>query len=98
HRRGPLFPYTTLFRSARGAAAAEDRRQLEHEAELALRAALVLAQVADQVGEGEEIDRADQMHAPEAHLAPDRVAREEEDGRIEQDRKSTRLNSSHLGI
>src|SRR3989442_10790088 len=63
--RSTLFPYTTLFRSARGVE--QDVAELEAVAEL---------------GEGEGIAVG---HLPAAHVALG-------------DRKSTRLNSSHVRI
>src|SRR5205814_3164154 len=53
--------------------------QLEHEPELPLRVPLVLPEVADQVGDGQEIDRADEMDVANAD-----VARDEEGEWIEQ--------------
>src|SRR4029077_13858999 len=50
------------------ASAPECRGQLEHEPELPLRAPLVLAEIADQLGEGEEIVRPEEVAAPEADV------------------------------
>src|SRR5262245_62633537 len=84
--RSTLFPYTTLFRSCVGCVVDLDDR-------LVIRDAGV-------VGEG-DADRDDEVglvHQP----ARDRCTAPAEDSGAERvrvgDRKSTRLNSSHLGI
>src|SRR5262245_63853456 len=89
--RSTLFPYTTLFRSALG----QRPGRLAHD-------------VGDELGLGglvEEVDRAARQHAlvEQRHLVraaanPEQVHVEREDLVQPLDRKSTRLNSSHLGI
>src|SRR5262245_64120255 len=86
--RSPLFPYTTLFRSARDRAAGgvrvdERRLQLQVGAETVRRGAdqVLLRQA-----------RRQEVGAREAGAVGLRV------DRCQRDRKSTRLNSSHLGI
>src|SRR5262245_65322782 len=88
-----LFPYTTLFRSPRGSAVAEvgaddlmDRREdlQEHERH---------------AHEGQRLDEARALLNRGDELPHgDRENRRENAANDEQDRKSTRLNSSHLGI
>src|SRR5262249_59211848 len=66
------------------------REEVEHEAQLALRAALVLAEVADQVPGREEVKRAKEMRAvkgevfavrhPARHIDHERIAEREDDG------------------
>ena len=71
---------------ASGAAAAPHRRhQVEHEAQLALRASLVLPEVADQVSRRQQIERAEEMGAMEGEVLVVGDATRHEDGeRIEQ--------------
>src|SRR5205814_9110797 len=91
HLRPPLFPYTTLFRSSPGDLAPVFEAMVERAAHLceADEAALrtfdgeVLHLVA---AHGSEPQVMEQLHK----LGPTRL--------IGLDRKSTRLNSSHLGI
>ena len=65
--------------AARGLLAPERRRQLEHEAEFPFRAPLVLAEVADQVADDEEVDRAEQVDAAEhGAVEVDRPSRDDE--------------------
>src|SRR5262245_64532423 len=75
----PLFPYTTLFRSERGARAVE--HALPERADLG-------RVLADE--QRRELLAHDRHQRRAAAAAPDRG--------LGLDRKSTRLNSSHLGI
>src|SRR2546426_6182406 len=83
--RSPLFPYTTLFRSER--IGFGENRPVENES----------GQVAGGAGNAPE-----ELLTPPGRRPPCRVHREEtagnRQGRLEEDRKSTRLNSSHLVI
>src|SRR5207245_10956128 len=87
-------PYTTLFRSERGAACLLERRHLrvrevvaelvDDEEVLALRAAPLLAEAGSAGGDGQ------------ARGSPPRQLAQPVDGEVgDADRKSTRLNSSH---
>src|SRR3712207_7414749 len=82
--RSTLFPYTTLFRSARGRGAEAQGAAAQAEPRLGA----VLAQ-----------GRRDEAHRREAqpHRPPAR-APAQEGPRPREDRKSTRLNSSHANI
>src|SRR3712207_7929884 len=83
--RSTLFPYTTLFRSGRHA------RQLDQSRRWLPGVTVVLGAV-EHAGFGSGVDHGS---------AVDPVAggnRNREDARIGQDRKSTRLNSSHANI
>src|SRR3712207_7920845 len=83
--RSTLFPYTTLFRSGSGAddAGADQPIRAAHNA--------VVVRVAT-------LDLVHGVHAGH-HAAPDRVvAVEARRWREHEDRKSTRLNSSHANI
>src|SRR3712207_8583755 len=87
--RSTLFPYTTLFRSVlvgeRPVLRAEAQVQRERHAPLAdLRAAVDV----------EDLDRLEEL----AGAAPHRVEHHGGADRVRQDRKSTRLNSSHANI
>src|SRR5205814_6152303 len=85
--RSTLFPYTTLFRSRRRAAAVPDE-----DVEPAERFDGALDDGAQVAGVGHVAahrERADAVRLALEHFAPAREHR---------DRKSTRLNSSHLGI
>src|SRR5439155_12763421 len=55
-------PHQAAEGPARWPLATEGGRELEHEAELALRPPLVLAQVADQVSDDQQVDRPEEMH------------------------------------
>src|SRR5207249_5954775 len=79
----PLFPYTTLFRSR---AAHDLFRGLEHEQE----ASAEVPDVIDQRARGAEHHRDVGVVAAGVHVAVGL--------RLELDRKSTRLNSSHVSI
>src|SRR5438045_4910815 len=83
---GPTpFPYTTLFRSGDHielVAAGAEHGPLHRVAEQPVRGGLHVRDVLD-------------LGTDTAHHAHDRL---QEDRRLHQDRKSTRLNSSHLGI
>src|SRR5438045_7474792 len=82
--RSTLFPYTTLFRSS------EEMHVREHRPELAR---LGLVRVDRRAGEVAERGRLDVGRAGR------NVERGVEGGEpVWEDRKSTRLNSSHLGI
>src|SRR3712207_8901475 len=84
--RSTLFPYTTLFRSARGRlAAARGLLGAGHRAD---------AEIAAEGGDRGDQDGRDPLDRGEAHgrgLPPEEVEQSE-------DRKSTRLNSSHANI
>ena len=70
-----------------GRSGTERRREIEHDAELLLRAALVLAEVRDQVAERDEIDRPEEvgaLDAEEVGLEP--AARDEDEHRVERRR------------
>src|SRR5437763_9868481 len=82
-RRPPsptLFPYTTLFRSARSTLAA-------------VSAEAVHAEPAQQAGA-----ERDPLQAPHERRATPERQRQRERGSLPEDRKSTRLNSSHRCI
>src|SRR2546430_12634520 len=81
--RSTLFPYTTLFRSDRGAQGAGHPRQVEHREIESLQHARG-RQWEQEVG-----------HRPEI-TEPDRL--QQTMGSRPEDRKSTRLNSSHSQI
>src|SRR3712207_8620332 len=84
--RSTLFPYTTLFRSQRDKVLAETRAQLEaRERELAETQTAVQA-------EDTELRRRLETRVKDAEEQADALRREL------QDRKSTRLNSSHANI
>src|SRR3989454_8782253 len=89
--RSTLFHYTTLFRS--------DEEQL-HLSAAALLAAVEPRRDHARVVHHQEIARAQQLGkiADGAMLQMARAAREHEQPRSVADRKSTRLNSSHLVI
>src|SRR2546427_7364506 len=91
--RSSLFPYTTLFRSLRAAiAAALDVVLAAHRID----AAALDAQIA---GHQREIAKAlHVVHAANDRQSGHRGRRHQSDARPEQDRKSTRLNSSHSQI
>src|SRR5258705_6655779 len=74
--RSTLFPYTTLFRSARDVV----HEMRDHEADDRLE---------DDGGDGEQAGLEDDV--PEGGAL-------EQEVEVAEDRKSTRLNSSHLGI
>src|SRR5262245_62692333 len=78
--RSTLFPYTTLFRSGRGATRRQDARQ---------------DRVQHALGGGAEEIGHRRRRVPQAVTARPRLLAGPESPR---DRKSTRLNSSHLGI
>src|SRR3712207_8010797 len=80
--RSTLFPYTTLFRSQRGALDVPDE----------LRVVLELVQVEEPVAVAQalELDRGDPAEGLAQDPAPVSL--------LQQDRKSTRLNSSHANI
>src|SRR5262245_65009171 len=85
--RSPLSPYTTLFRSAGEPRPERRRRQLGSAAERRAQSA---------VSAGPQ-ERRSALHALDSN--PRLVARRGDRGAEEPvDRKSTRLNSSHLGI
>src|SRR5256885_13282436 len=81
--RSTLFPYTTLFRSHREDVAEDQHRQAEARQ-------VAVAQVVQSREEGAPHEREEQDHRQ-------RRVREALEGERE-DRKSTRLNSSHLVI
>src|SRR5256885_11629488 len=85
--RSPLFPYTPLFRSDRAHAADEHRRYRAEQRRQ--QPGLELTELVRGAGE-------QRVHG--AHAAPHRVRRAELHERVAEDRKSTRLNSSHLVI
>src|SRR5437870_10440270 len=83
HPPSTLFPYTTLFRSVAAAPVARERHVVD------------VGGVEDQLDPHEDADR---VAARDDAEEPER----EEDGRehheVGEDRKSTRLNSSHVAI
>src|SRR3712207_8299783 len=83
--RSTLFPYTTLFRSRRLAAAHAGVERVD-----AGRAAVV--------GHVDEDRVVAQAAVPEERLQPAEVVVDVGDHAEEEDRKSTRLNSSHANI
>src|SRR5690625_5418851 len=92
--RAPTFPYTTLFRSGRGG----------HERQVQRIPHVVAAQLGgDGAGvavlpDGDEhIDRADHRHRP-GRQPVETVGEVDRVGPGTEDRKSTRLNSSHVAI
>src|SRR5690606_42018502 len=87
----PLFPYTTLFRSCRapGGAGRDCALADGH-------ATVDAAEVQEE--EGVISDLADQLVAPSAHRILDDLIRRRENRLRGIDRKSTRLNSSHVKI
>src|SRR5205814_6860151 len=94
----PLFPYTTLFRSLmRGPVAVlgEERDELAAEAGGG-RVADHCAEDAASLAAG--ADARHERRLPAGELRMRGRQRIEERVEVEQDRKSTRLNSSHLGI
>src|SRR3712207_7833130 len=84
--RSTLFPYTTLFRSAHGALPHEGRRQL----------AGVVVEGVDAGGAGQPARRL----RPRVRLCPGQEVAVDGGAAAAQaqDRKSTRLNSSHANI
>src|SRR3712207_8572502 len=82
--RSTLFPYTTLFRSARGECGRELRRKRRGHAPLLC---LLCAH---------RVERGLHRLSPVAAQPSYEVAQEGQ--ALEQDRKSTRLNSSHANI
>src|SRR5205814_8243110 len=93
----PLFPYTTLFRSSRGTTRKSAGRDTRKSGARATRKTVLLLGYRNQLGYVHAAGGKPgiQLGQPAGHLAgqlalvPDAVP---------QDRKSTRLNSSHLGI
>src|SRR5258707_9681081 len=83
--RSTLFPYTTLFRSL-------PRCRLEG------RAAAKLTEVLDLVGLQRLLDPEDGQLAKHGHAIEGLGHRAEGAVGVEEDRKSTRLNSSHANI
>src|SRR3712207_9226035 len=92
--RSTLFPYTTLFRSAqhREAAVARDRVEPRLEVDRLVRAAQVAVGGDEGVLEGVLGLVARSEHVPAEGEDPPVVPV------VDQDRKSTRLNSSHANI
>src|SRR5439155_24307383 len=87
HSRSTLFPYTTLFRSARGPPRAAARR---HPTDVSVRStARVGFRFSEQRPARLGVPAAGTLGPPDHHAAigPDRAGA---------DRKSTRLNSSHV--
>src|SRR5690242_21434735 len=82
--RSTLFPYTTLFRSLE-----------ERDADRALGRAVAGAQPGDRHHERVDRDGCDEDVRPPAELVR---GDERLDRLLRQDRKSTRLNSSHMSI
>src|SRR3712207_7913658 len=80
--RSTLFPYTTLFRSARSAGAAAEQ------------SADRLAERLGQLALPEELDLV--LRRMDVHV--DRAGRDLDEDDGDRDRKSTRLNSSHANI
>src|SRR5262245_63761708 len=81
--RSTLFPYTTLFRSG------------------IVAIVLRVVEVVEHVHEPERQHGDDRAHDPRQHgggLVHDERQVDREERTLAQDRKSTRLNSSHLGI
>src|SRR5205814_10301158 len=92
--RPPLFPYTTLFRSDRVQNFFQDRAQRARAEVLLQRGVGDLVQRFAGEVELNLVQRAEPLV-----LGDHRLARLREDAHeIVRDRKSTRLNSSHLGI
>src|SRR5256885_16831106 len=92
--RSPLFPYTTLFRSRHGDAGDPEHDALERRRD---RPGVgdVVAEVRAVVDPRDDQLRllTDETQRREAHAVDRRAVR-----RVAEDRKSTRLNSSHLVI
>src|SRR2546426_12788185 len=92
--RSTLFPYTTLFRSHRGTPprrlAHVDRHQLVRRRQIAFRGVEHRVEIMDALGVMLEEQRGEAERVARSHLA---VV-----GDVRLDRKSTRLNSSHLVI
>src|SRR5699024_11534368 len=78
----PLLPYTTLFRSRNPGCLHPDGGRVPRHA-------------ADQSAAGAAADRSAQPPQAGGHRRPDRAHRVDE---YDRDRKSTRLNSSHVSI
>src|SRR2546426_7422064 len=108
--RSTLFPYTTLFRSRFGIALTLVRRELE-DFDLTLgglgqRAEQLAAALPGERTRLEQAEREREAGVQARHTAEARRTEVErrladaklESGRLEGDRKSTRLNSSHLVI
>src|SRR5438309_3490206 len=86
HPRSTLFPYTTLFRSKRLLGQSQSSWMLTRDGDDLARE--VAGVVAGQKGDGGR-------HLPRLGGSTERLARGQP---VEQDRKSTRLNSSHSSI
>src|SRR3712207_7315683 len=86
--RSTLFPYTTLFRSRVLDAARQQLLRLRRRDVVELRRAPDVAVVVADDEEAAGGDRAAEVGAPREHLRAE----------AHQDRKSTRLNSSHANI
>src|SRR3712207_7792014 len=80
--RSTLFPYTTLFRSVDGEEDDEGRRHVERDAEEALQRQVVLPD--------DPLETVVAVVEAPGHLLAE--------AGVEEDRKSTRLNSSHANI
>src|SRR3712207_9034147 len=92
--RSTLFPYTTLFRSE----GRRGRLQLDRQQGAVLRGTLAAGDDAlGEAGRRPDVRRRDQQLEPDEATGLDGVHRGTV-GRVEQDRKSTRLNSSHANI
>src|SRR5213080_5204966 len=83
--RYTLFPYTTLFRSL---SMADAEKSNDHEWALQRRLEDVFAKLGEKFG--------DLTGRVETHLRP--TVTFEDVGGVRQDRKSTRLNSSHIAV
>src|SRR4051812_49565767 len=84
--RATLFPYTTLFRSAGGERAAGAEHARDGPAEQG------------RAGEAPRLDRAAERVHPRKHLGGHELLDEPAVVGDGEDRKSTRLNSSHMSI